>query len=239
MGFGSKTTTKGSSTSQQTEDPNLTAYRMSLIPQYQALVSRAQQPMYGAAEQANYFNQANAGAQAASRQLASQLASRGVLDSGAYAGGLGDILQKSMGQKQQFAMDIPRLNRQQTMQDTLNALQASSAFAGPQLRGSTGTSEQIQTSTPGLGSVLGSLAGAALGGAFPGLGMIGGGGGFMGKLFNPLGVGGGAGAGGISIPGAGDPYAGLGGNGWGTPMYAPPVVNPVPISRGYDYYSGR
>ena len=186
MGFGSKTVTKGSSTSQQTEDPNLTAYRMSLIPQYQALVKQAQQPMYGAAEQANYFNQANAGAQAASRQLASQLASRGVLGSGGYAAGLGDILEKSMGQKQQFAMDIPRLNRQQTMQDTLNALQASSAFAGPQLRGSSGTSEQTQTTTPGLGSVLGQFAGAALGGAFPGLDSIPG----MSNVFNPFGVGG-------------------------------------------------
>ena len=124
MGFGSKTVTKGSSTSQQTEDPNLTAYRMSLIPQYQALVKQAQQPMYGAADLASAYNIANAGAQAAERRLASQAAGRGALDTGGYMAGVGDIEQNVMGQKLKTAMDIPRLNRQQTMQDTLNALRS-------------------------------------------------------------------------------------------------------------------
>jgi hypothetical protein len=85
--------------------------------------------------------------------------------------------------------------------------------------------------------VLGSFAGAALGGAFPGLGSIPG----MSKIFNPFGVGGsGLNYGtGFNVGEQVQELARTGGLGgpWASPSYAAPTVNPVPIGgSGFNYF---
>ena len=112
MGWSNKTVTKGSSTSQQTEDPTLTSTRLSLIPEYNFFLQQAKKPVFGEAEQANIYNTSNAAMNSAIKRLSSSLAGRGALTSGALASGIGDIAQTGMGQKLQASMQIPLENRQ-------------------------------------------------------------------------------------------------------------------------------
>ncbi len=191
MGFGNTTKQQSqtNSTQQQTEAPNVTAFRNSLYPQISNQIAEAQRPVYGQAQQAGYLNSLNKLADSSIKQLSSTLAGRqGGLNSGSFGAGVSDILQNKMGNIAGYNAQVPMLNRQAQFQNTMGALGLASNVAGPALRGSTGTSNTNSTTTEqqGLGSILGGVAGAALGGGIP---FLTGQSGMLGKIFGGSGYG--------------------------------------------------
>ncbi len=149
--FSNQSRTQGSTTSQQTEAPNITNFRNSLYPQISQYLSQAQQPVYGQAQYGQQLNNLNGLANSSINQLSNTFASRmGGLNAGAYAGGVGNILNNRAGQLANYNAQVPLLNRQAQMQQTIGGLQLANSVAGPALRGSQGTSDSTTSTTPSI-----------------------------------------------------------------------------------------
>lgn len=98
---------------QNIEPEYFSNFRKSLIGPYGSMLSKAGQPMYGAAEQAGFTNALNKASMGAERNLASRLAGRtGSVNSGSYGAGLNDIFMNRIGKQAEYATQIPMLNRE-------------------------------------------------------------------------------------------------------------------------------
>jgi len=181
------TTSKQSSTSTSnpTQNSNVTNFRNSLYPQISNYLSMASAPTYGAPQQAQFTDNLNKTSTAATNTLASQLAARtGSVNSGAFASGATGIQQSKLGSQANYAAAVPAMNKQATMQNLGQGLQIGNAIAGPAL--TTNTTQNNETYDPSMySSILGGV-GAATGA----LGGIAGAGGF-GNILQSLGIGGG------------------------------------------------
>lgn len=200
--FGSSQTTQSNGsqtgTNTPTEAGNVTNFRNSLYPQINALIANAGKPVYGAAQEAQFTNNINKTTNANLNSLASQLAARtGSVNSGAYAGGVQNLLNQRQGAQANYAMQTPMLNQQAQLQNLGGALGLATNFAGRAPVGSvsSGTSQNTQTTTqnPSIFSDIMGVASAGMGLAtgLGGLGMFGGGmnagtKGYMGALQSPI-----------------------------------------------------
>ncbi len=177
---GNKGTNTSGSTS-YTEQPQAAGFRNSLYGPYQDLLSKAQQPMYGQAEQAQFTNQLNKNTNQGLNSLASQIASRtGSVNSGAFASGAQDLMRNRIGQQSQYAASVPGLNKQAALSNTQNILGLGMNFAGkaPVNSATTGQTGQSQGFGANFMNALGPMMGfgASGGGAFGNLGSMFGGG---------------------------------------------------------------
>ncbi len=118
-------------TATPTENPLMKAYRESLIPQFHNAMAQAQQPIFGDAQKASYLGGLNDLANASTKHLASTLASRGQLDSGAFEQGAGDIEQNKFNQYGTYLSQLPVEEQQIHNQNIAQLLGLSSGFAGP------------------------------------------------------------------------------------------------------------
>jgi len=200
--FGSSVTTSNTGsqtgTNTPTEAGNVTDFRNSLYPQISALIAQAGKPLYGNAEQAQFTNNLNRSTNANLNTLASQLAARtGSVNSGAFAGGVQNLLNQRGQAQAGYAMQVPMLNQQARMQNLGGALGLATNFAGraPVGNVSSGTSQstQTQTTNPSVFSDIMNVASGAMGIAggvmgLPGLGGAMGAGtkGYMGALQSPI-----------------------------------------------------
>lgn len=241
MSWGSTSTQKtnqqqsqsGQYANQQTpvQLPWAAALQQSLVGPYQQLLAGAEAPVYGQAQKADYLSNLNDLANNATKHLASTLAGRGALDSGALATGQSGIEQQRLGQASSFFQNLPFQEAQAHQQRLAAALGLGGQLSllAPVGQDTSGTSSSegqssgttTTTQSPGLGSMLGGLLGAGLSAFTGGLG---------GSLGSSLFGGGGIGAGsflptynpfqtsqGIQTPGA-----------FTSAASAPPPVNWVP-----------
>lgn len=182
----------------------------------QNMMARASQPIYGDAQKANYLESLNQLADASSKHLASSLAGRGIMDSGAFSAGQTGIEAGRLGQASSFFSQLPFQEQaaQDARQKSALGLSIAAAAAPPtgQTSGSTSNSQSSSdtssktTTDPGISGLVSSLAGLGFGATLGGLGSLMGGGSF-GSGF------------GASLGGGGQ--QGGGGGGWQNPV-APP-----------------
>lgn len=179
--FNSTTQTQQSNQSAQTgtntptEASNVTDFRNSLYPQINTLISNAQKPVYGAAQQAQFTNSLNKNTNAGMNTLASQLAQRtGSVNSGAYASGLQNMLAQRTGAQANYEASVPGWNQAAQTQNLTSALGLGTNFAGRAPVGNTtsgtsnGTSNTNTSQTPSVFSDILGVGSAAMG-AYTGL----------------------------------------------------------------------
>jgi hypothetical protein len=185
MSFGSTTTTQQSTNQSQNGQglsvpvqlPWVAALQKSLGGSASSLVQQAGMPVFGTAQKASFLNDLNSSTTAGQNALASQLASHGALDSGAFAAGLSSLQQNRQGQIANYDTQTPILNQQAVLSNLGKALSTAGAVSSLAPTGSAtsssstsqGTSDSTQTQNPGFGSLLGGLLGLA-GGLIPGMG---------------------------------------------------------------------
>ena len=80
------------------ESPEFSQFRSSLLPFMQQQLKKANQPVYGDAQKAQYLNDLNDLASASMQSLRSSLGATGGLSSGAMAEGMGGIERERFGQ---------------------------------------------------------------------------------------------------------------------------------------------
>lgn len=171
--------TTSSGTSMPITPQFLTNFQQMMPGYYQNLITQAQAPVYGAAQQAQMQNAANAAYNSGAQNLASNLARKGgSLNSGAYGAGLTSLAQARGGQMANYAMQSPLLNQQAVFGNTMNAVNNAGQWAGRPLSGT--RSDQTSTTGPagGIGGMFGSIFGNAVQAGIGGLT-----GGLMGNLF--------------------------------------------------------
>lgn len=196
-------------TNTPTEAGNVTDFRNSLYPQINSLIANANKPVYGAPQQAEFTNNLNKNTNANFNTLASQMAQRtGSVNSGAFSGGIQNMLAQRSGAQANYAAMVPGANRAAQQQGLTSALGLGTNFAGraPVGNVSSGTgqsnSTQSTSSTPSVFSDILGVASAAMG-AYTGMSGMGGGGGggtpsYMSALAGPNPSSFGAGPGGYS-----------------------------------------
>lgn len=160
------TQSQSTSTTTPTEPGYFSGFRQSLIQPYQNLLTTAQRPVYGQPEQAGFLNSLNANTAANMNQVTSNFAGRGgSLNSGAYYGGLQNLMnQRGMAQAN-YATQTPLLNKQAMMNNTSNVLGMGLNWAGKAPTGSTTNFNGTVNNTSGsflnsLASLLGQQSGA-------------------------------------------------------------------------------
>jgi hypothetical protein len=186
MGWGSKQTTTSTNTSNnaynQTNTPMQSAQVQGVnnmvLGQLPGLIQSANSPVYGDAQKASYMNSLNDLANAASKHLSSTLAGQGALQSGLNEQGQLGIQQNRLSNASNFFSQLPFAEKQAHLSNLSGALQTSQGIANsiPYATNASGTGQQTsqgsqtQTSSPGLGQLVGGLAGQFLGGITGGLG---------------------------------------------------------------------
>jgi len=166
------TTGVNSSTTNPLEPDYFSEFRKNLIPNFQAALTKAQQPVYGQAQEAQFSNNNNANTNNALANLRSVEASKGILDSGASANAESKILQGGAANLSNYQTSVPGLNSQAYFANTGGLLGLGSNFAGrAPLEASTtgsqsGTTSQTgsihQTTDPsGFSDLLGTIGGIA------------------------------------------------------------------------------
>jgi hypothetical protein len=155
----------------QTEDPNWTSFRNSLLPQIQGEINKAQKPLYGDPEKANYLSDLNELAKHSMNSIRGNLARSGGLGSGREQSSLNSLFGQRMGQASQFFSQLPQMNENARRTGVGGLLSLAANVAGPNLRGTTGDSEQ---SVHQFGTVANTQTGAGVGAGLGGmLGMFG------------------------------------------------------------------
>lgn len=189
----------GTSTIAPNQNPLFKAYQESLIPQFHNALAQAQQPIFGDAQKATYLGGLNDLANASTSHLASTLASRGQLDSGALASGQADIENNRVNQYGTFLGQLPFEEAQMHNQNVNQLLGLNTAFASSAPVGQT-TSQSGNTTLAGTNSTTGQTLGNINNGGFLSNLM-----GNVGNLFaaGGLGIGGGVNNGGIATPNGG------------------------------------
>jgi hypothetical protein len=115
---------------QQTEPDYMSQFRQMLLPQFGQLMQRAQQPVFGNPQIAQFMQQSNQAGEGAINSLSQNLARRGVLDSGAFASGIGDIQRGNVANQTGFLSQLPFLNNQAYMSNVGGLLGQGMNFAG-------------------------------------------------------------------------------------------------------------
>lgn len=136
----------------------------------QSLVQQAGMPVFGTAQKASFLNDLNEGTDASGQRIASQLASRGALDSGAFGANLTNLQMGRQVQISNYNTQVPILDQQARQANLAKALTTSGAISSLAPTGqlssssSEGTSSgsSTQTTNPGFGSLLGGLLGFGL-----------------------------------------------------------------------------
>lgn len=182
----------------------------------QQQLARASRPVYGDAQKAAFIESQNAQTNAGESKLASVLSGKGILDSGAFSGGVTGLEAGRQGNLSGFFSQLPFQEQAAQANNQKNALGMSiAAAAAPptgQLSGSTSNSQNTsdsksQTTTdPGISGLVSSIAGLGFGALTGGLGSMMGGGSFGSGFGQALGGGGGPAGG------------GNGGGGWSNPV---------------------
>lgn len=203
---GTNTTTSGTSTNANSLNPLMSGFQSSLVPALSSMYAEAQKPVYGTTQIAQVANQGDAATNAASSALASNLAKRGVLNSGAAAAGDTALEAGNVANTVGFENQIPLLNEQAQMANTGNVLNLAEGLTGKAL--STGVNTGT-TNTVGTNSNTTTESGPAFGSAAAS--------GFGNFLSNT----GAAGAGGKTGGGKNGPTLANGGNYGGGPGVAP------------------
>jgi hypothetical protein len=93
-------------------------------------LNKAQQPVYGKAQQAQYLGQLNKLAEGSIESLRSNLARMGGLDSGLMGLGVSNIANERLGKMSDFYSQLPFMERQAQMQNLGNALGMATGWAG-------------------------------------------------------------------------------------------------------------
>lgn len=191
------------------EDPMFAMFRKMLLPAIGQEYQKAQTPVYGDAQKAQFLNDANGQFNNAADNLTGNLARRGALSSGAAAGSLEPLEGARAGNVSNFFSQIPFLNEQARSSRVNNLLGLATNFLGRDPIGQTTTSQGTNTGNsntsmfgPAFSNGLSGNVGGLLGLGGFGLGPFG----SLGDIFKPKPASGGSGGG----YGVGDPY-GLGG----------------------------
>lgn len=130
-----------------TEDANFSAFRNTLLPLFGQEFSRAQQPVYGKAQQASFMEGVNSLTEDATKALRNQLAGVGALDSGRFERGATDIERSRLGKLVDFNAQLP-FQEAQARSARMNPLLAlASQFAGRAPLGQETTGSQSSTTT--------------------------------------------------------------------------------------------
>lgn len=167
----------GNQASMPVEQPWVTALRSSFASPIQSMIQQAGMPVFGSATRANFMNDLNANTKASSDSLASNLASHGALDSGAYASGLANIQTGRLGDLTKFNANLPFQERQAEQGNLQKALATGFGLTGSAPIGQVSSSSfngsssgnQTTQSNPGLAGLFSSLVGMGLG-MIPGFG---------------------------------------------------------------------
>lgn len=132
----------GTNATNYTEAPGILNFQESLLPAVSSLYSQAQQPVYGAAQEAQVANQADAATTAGSQALTNKLARSGGLNSGANVAGQTALAQSNLGNLTNFFSQVPALNQQAELQNTGNVLNMAEGIVGRAPTNSSTTSNQ-------------------------------------------------------------------------------------------------
>lgn len=166
-----------SGTSSNSTTPNLPPWLQQAfqgnVQQGQNLEAAAQQPVFGQAQTASYLQNLNQLANNSTQSLASNLASKGIEDSGALSQGATDIQTGKVANESGFLSQLPFQNTQAMLANEEGAMGAAGAAASRVPIGSTSTgvtsgqssstgSSDTQ-SNPGLAGLVSSLAGLGAG----------------------------------------------------------------------------
>ena len=172
---------------QESEIPELSAFRQNLLPQFQQELDVARSPVFGPEAQAAFVGQVNDTTNRAFDSINQRLAARGAGASGQLTGDTTDLELARGGQISDFFSSLPFRERQARLEATTPLLSAGLSFAGRGPGGVTETADQTTTGAtigqvntngqtneavqgPGFGKslagVLGGAAGKALGGEF-------------------------------------------------------------------------
>ena len=139
-----------------TSTPNLNplmgGFQSSLVPALSDLYAKAQAPVYGQTQIAQVANNGDAATKAASGALSSNLARRGVLNSGAEAAGQTALQSANTANTVGFENQIPLLNYQNEMQQTGNVLGLAEGLTGKALSTNVGSGTS-NTMTGGTNSM--------------------------------------------------------------------------------------
>jgi hypothetical protein len=166
---------QSNSTITPNEDPMFAAFRQMLLPVLADEYQKAQKPLYGDAEKAQFLGEQNALSEAGAKALDSRLARRGALRSGALDMGLGDLEAARQRSTTGFFSQLPFLNEQARSQRTNNLLGMATSFLGRAPVGQTtsgsqsGTAEssaQGKSTQTGSGTSTGANFGPSFGAAF-------------------------------------------------------------------------
>src|ERR1700721_1174514 len=101
-GTNTNTSNNGSSVNYQ-----LNPFTSGLTSNINSALATASMPVYGAPQEAQFLNQNNANTNNSVNNLQSQLASRGISNSGANAAGVSEILQNSNSNVANYQASIP------------------------------------------------------------------------------------------------------------------------------------
>jgi hypothetical protein len=158
----SSTATTGSQGGTNTPNlnPIMAGFQNSLVPALSSMYEKAQTPVYGQQQIAQVANAGDAATNAASDALTSNLARRGVLNSGAAASGETALAQGNESNTVGFENQIPLLNYQNEMAQTGNVLGLAEGLTGKALSTNTSTASN-QGTTTGTNSSLESTTGPA------------------------------------------------------------------------------
>lgn len=176
--------TAGSSLSMPVQTPWAAALQgNTFAPAVQSLVQKAGMPVFGTANTAQYLQGLNDSTNQGQSHLASSLAGRGILNSGAYATGASQLEQNRQSNMSNFYSQLPFQEQQAQQQNLSRALATGFALTGPSPTGQAQTSSQnsnssgssTTTTDPGLSGLVSSLMGVGLSAALGGFGGSGGG----------------------------------------------------------------
>lgn len=174
MSWGSTTSTQsnqsqnGNSASVPVQADWVAALQKSLGGSASSLVQQAGMPVFGSAQKSTFLNDLNSNTDASRNGIASQLASRGALNSGAVASSFTNLDLNRNAQISNYNTQTPLLNQQAQQSNLARALTTAGGISSlaptGQLTSSsqTGSSNSTQTQSPGFGSLLGGLLGFGL-----------------------------------------------------------------------------
>jgi hypothetical protein len=156
--------TNQSGTATPNLNPLMSGFQSSLVPALSQMYAKAQQPIYGAQQIAAVANNGDAATDAASSALSSNLARRGILNSGASAAGQTQLQANNVANTTNFENQIPLLNTQNEEAQTNNVLGLAEGLTGKALSTNvqTGTGTGSNTSF-GMGNNTATAAGPAFG----------------------------------------------------------------------------
>lgn len=172
----------GTSSSTPNLNPTFSSFQQSLVPALSSAYAQASQPVYGAQQVAQVANNGDTATTAATQALTSNLARRGVLNSGASDSGQTQLQQANEANTVNFENNLPLLNYQNQQANEQNILGLSENLTGKALSTNVNNSTQTGSNTnnstsssvnnqtqsqfgPGVGSSLLNSTGGILGNA--------------------------------------------------------------------------